>query len=104
MDTPHPTPASSPDMTLAVYVGEKLTFDAYTYIHSIHRMLKGSLVIPTWLGRIIRGTKIRYPHFFSPRRDLIVHSHMLFLLQHPPHVRWGIATCRTCHFVICLIL
>ena len=40
MDTPHPTPPSSPDMTLAGYVGEKMTFDAYTYIHSIHRMLK----------------------------------------------------------------
>ena len=36
----HPTPPSSPDMTLAGYVGEKMTFDAYTYIHSIHRMLK----------------------------------------------------------------
>ena len=40
MDTPHPTPPSSPDMTLAGYVGEKMTFDAYIYIHSIHHMLK----------------------------------------------------------------
>ena len=40
MDTPHPTPPSTPDMTLARYVGEKKTFDGDTCMHSIHRMLK----------------------------------------------------------------